>query len=77
MQDTRINFGPIPIDDLLKRLDIIIETMEKGIVEPQAQRVVVNGLRGALIRMAQAQNNEAVNTRIETIVTLSLKVFGL
>ncbi len=67
--------GPMPVEELLRRLDISLGTL-KGETPPKPKDAA-NVLRGALIRLAQAYDHPEVTAKVNEIVTRTAAITGL
>lgn len=64
---------PIPREELLQRLDIILATF----TGPVSAQSATNALRGALIRVAQAYGDPLVEAKVNRLIGLTLNVPGI
>lgn len=67
--------GPMPREELLRRLDIVLNTYNEGV--PVTAKHAVNTLRGALIRLAQAYGDAEVTEKVDKLVTNTLDITGI
>lgn len=67
--------GPMPREELLQRLDIVLSTYQEG--TPVTVKHAANTLRGALIRLAQAYGDAEVSAKVDKLVTKSLDITGI
>jgi hypothetical protein len=56
--------GPMPREELLRRLDIILSTFN----EQSTRKSTADALRGALIRLAQAYGDPEVSAKVDKII---------
>ncbi len=65
--------GPMPQEELVRRLDIMLSIFD----EQTTPKSAANVLRGALIRLAQAYGDPEVSAKVDKIVSNTLEVTGI
>lgn len=65
--------------ELLKRLDIGLNSLKEAIVtkDRRLEVAAANGLRGALIRLAQAYGDPEVAARVDEYITLTVDIINI
>jgi hypothetical protein len=75
----RENPEPMSNEELLRRLDTTLQAMNEaeGHNEPRLATSVVDCLRGAVIRLSQANGDESVLAKAQEIVRRSIEIIGV